>query len=246
MGPDLSGEGLKERSRKWLADHLRNPKAHDPKTMMPSFATLSDQAINQLVDYLLGLKQKSAAAAGALSAAVVSQPPAAGTSPGPHGETGMAANIIGSADHGAILFGKTCSSCHGSEGRGKIVNPGSKDGFVPLLNPIDQDEFSPDAKTFARKIDRYIQHGSRPEGPNPQFSMLSFGDTNALTQPQIADLEAYIMSLNEVDRAMIYHPGLSPETFFIFTAFAFLLEGLNLCGWWWFWGLGKKAIKGGQ
>ncbi len=245
IGPDLSGEGLKGRSRQWLADHLRNPKAHDPTTVMPSFAALSDQANSQLVDYLESLKEKTTAAApaGSVTAAALGQAPAAGTFIGPRGEPGMAANIIGSADHGAILFEKTCFSCHGPQGKGKIVNPGSKDGTVPPLNPINRDEFSPDPKTFAGKIDRYIQHGSRPEGPNPQFSMLPFGDTNALTQQQIADIEAYIMSVNEVDRAMIYHPGLSPDIFFIIIAFAFSLEGLNLWGWWWFWRLGKRQKK---
>ena len=241
IGPDLSGEGIKGRSRQWLSDHLRNPKAHDPATVMPSFAALSDKANSQLVDYLLSLKEKTMAAAstGSVMAAALGQAPAAVTSAGPQGEQGMAANIIGSADHGVILFEKTCFACHGPQGTGKIVNPGSKDGTVPPLNPIDRDEFSEDPKTFAGKIDRYIQHGSRPEGPNPQFSMLPFGDTNALTQQQIADLEAYIMRLNEVDRAMIYHPGLSPGIFFIITAFAFSLAGLNLWGWWWFWRLGK-------
>jgi ubiquinol-cytochrome c reductase cytochrome b subunit len=245
LGPDLSGEGIKGRSRPWLSDHLRNPKAHDPKTIMPSFAALSDEANSQLVDYLLGLREKTVAADSTGSAAVPGQTPASGTSPGPQRQPGPAVNIIGSADHGSILFDRTCSSCHSPQGKGKIVNPGSKDGMVPPLNPIDRDEFSPDPKTFAGKVDRYIQHGSRPEGSNPQFSMLPFGDANDLTQQQIADIEAYILSLNDVDRAMIYHPGLSPETFFIFTAFAFLLEGLNLCGWWWFWGLGRKTLKGG-
>jgi len=245
IGPDLSGEGIRGRSRQWLSDHLRNPKAHDPTTAMPSFAALSDKANSQLVDYLLSLKEKTTAGAPTRSvmAAVLGRAPAAGVSAGPQGEPGMAANIIGSASHGAILFEKTCFSCHGLHGTGKVVNPGSKDGMIPSLNPIDRDEFSEDPKTFAGKIDRYIQHGSRPEGPNPQFSMLPFGDTNALTQQQIADLEAYIMSLNEVDRAMIYHPGLSPGTFFIITAFAFSLAGLNLWGWWWFWRLGKDQQR---
>ena len=245
IGPDVSGEGLKGRSRQWLSDQLRNPKAHDPTTVMPSFAAMSDKANSQLVAYLLSLKEKTAAAspAGSVTGAALGQAPSAVTSTGSQGKAGMAANIIGSADHGSILFEKTCSSCHGPHGTDKIVNPGSKDGTVPPLNPIDRDIFSEDPKTFAGKIDRYIQHGSRPEGPNPQFSMLPFGDTNALTQQQIADIEAYIMSLNEVDRAIIYHPGLSPGVFFIITAFAFSLAGLNLWGWWWFWRLGKGPEK---
>jgi hypothetical protein len=73
--------------------------------------------------------------------------------------------------------------------------------------------------------------------------MLPFGDSNALTQQQIADLEAYILSLNGVNRAKINHPGLFPGTFFIITAFSFALVGLNLCGWWWFWGIGKRQRK---
>ena len=165
------------------------------------------------------------------------------TSTGPQGGTGMAVIIIGSAEHGAIIFAGTCSSCHGPQGTGGVANPGSKDETIPPLNPIDRDEFSPEPKAFAEKIDLYIQHGSRPEGPNPQVSMLPFGDTNALTQQQIADLEAYILSLNGVDRAKINHPGLSPGMFFIITVFAFLLVGINLLGWWWFWGLGKRQNK---
>jgi ubiquinol-cytochrome c reductase cytochrome b subunit len=236
IGPDLSGEGIKGRSRQWLRDHLRNPKAHDPATVMPSFAALGDKATNQLVDYLLSLKGQASATA---SAGVVAD----ATPTGPQVGTGLAVTIIGSAEHGAIIFAGTCSSCHGPQGTGGVANAGSKDGTIPPLNPIDQDEFSPEPKAFAEKIDLYIQHGSRPEGPNPQVSMLPFGDNNALTQQQIADLEAYILSLNGVDRAKINHPGVSPGTFFIIAAFAFLLVGINLLGWWWFWGLGKRQRK---
>ncbi len=235
IGPDLSGEGIKGRSGQWLKDQLRNPKSHDPTSIMPSFTSLTDEAINQLVEYLLSLKEKVAATASAPTGAA-----AAATSTGPQGGTGMAVTIIGSAEHGAVIFTGTCSSCHGPQGTGGIANPGSKDGTIPPLSPTDRDLFSPDPKAFAEKIDVYIQHGSRPEGPNPQVSMLPFGDTNSLTQQQIADLEAYILSLNGVDRAKINHPGLSPDMFFIFVVFAFLLVGINLLGWWWFWGLGKR------
>jgi ubiquinol-cytochrome c reductase cytochrome b subunit len=240
IGPDLSGEGLKGRSRQWLADQLRNSKAHNPASAMPSFAALGDKAINQLVEYLQSLKEKEKMTA---TASAPAEAGAAATSTGPQGAPGMAAAIIGSAEHGAMIFAGTCSSCHGPQGTGGVTNPGSKDGTIPPLNPIDQDEFNPDPKTFAEKIDLYVQHGSRPEGPNPQVNMLPFGDSNALTQQQIADLEAYILSLNGVDRAKINHPGLSQGMFFIITAFAFVLVGLNLCGWWWFWDIGKRKRK---
>ena len=92
--------------------------------------------------------------------------------------------------------------------------------------------FSPDPKTFAGIIDRYIQHGSRPEGPSPSLVMLPFGDTRALTQQQIADIEAYVMKLNGVDRAMIYHPGISPGVFLLIAVVTFVVAGLGLAGLW--------------
>ena len=243
IGPDLSGEGLKGHSREWLTEQLMNPKSHDPATVMPSFATIGKSEINNLVNYLLSLKAKTASGAAASTAAAPAvQAPAAAVGPGPRGQTGQAVTIIGSGEHGAVLFDANCTSCHGPNGTDKVPNQGSKDGTVPPLNPIDPDLFSHDPKTFAGKIDIYIQHGSRPEGPSPQLSMIPFGDTNALTQQQIADIEAYILSLNGVDRAAINHPGLTPDTFFIVTVFAFLLVGINLGGWW-LWGLGKEQTK---
>lgn len=240
IGPDLSAEGLKGRSRQWLSDQLSNPKSHNPSSIMPPLVSLSRDKVGQLIDYLLSLKGKIPATA---SATPVQAPTAANTT-GPQGEPGTAVAIIGSIDHGAVLFGTNCSSCHGSQGVGKIANPGSKDELIPSLNPIDRDEFSPDPKSFSEKIDRYIQHGSRPEGQNPLFSMPSFGDSHALTQQQIADLEAYVLHLNHVDRGMINHSGISPDIFLIMTIFAFSLICLNLWGWWWFGGLGKQKSKG--
>jgi len=242
IGPDLSDEGIKGRSREWLALQLTDPKSHNPASVMPAQTTLGSDKIGQLVDFLLAQK-----AAPSTPGSAVSLPaPTSSTLVGPHGTPGAAVMIIGSSDHGAILFEKTCSSCHGHEGKGKIPNPGSADGMVPPLNPIAADEFNRDLKIFVASIDRYIQHGSRPKGPNPQFSMLPFGDTHALTQQQIADLEAYILSINGVDRARINEPGIPPDIFLIITAFVFSLAYLNLFGWWFFGGLGKRREKRGD
>jgi ubiquinol-cytochrome c reductase cytochrome b subunit len=236
IGPDLSGEGLRGRTGEWMIAQIANPRAHDPKSVMPPFASLGDVKIANLVEYLQSLKGEAAATlkgpAGGAMASAQGQSPAAAATPGPHGENGFAVSIIGGADHGELLFEQTCTACHGPRGTGKVSNPGSGDGSVPSLNPVDQDIFNKDPKTFAETIDRYIQHGSRPEGPSPALVMLPFGDTRALTQQQIADIEAYVMKLNGVDRAMIYHPGISPEVFLLITVVVFVVSLLGLAGLW--------------
>jgi len=236
IGPDLSDEGLKGKTAEWLTEQLRDSKSHNPASIMPSFAALGNEKIGNLVEFLQSLKAESAAAskgsAGAAMAAAQGQAAALTAQPGPHGENGFAVTIIGSADHGELLFGETCTACHGPQGTGKVPNPGSDDGSVPSLNPVDQDIFNKDPKTFAATIDRYIQHGSRPEGPSPSIVMLPFGDTRALTQQQIADIEAYVMQLNGVDRARINHPGLQPDAFFWITVVVFVLMALAVAGLW--------------
>jgi mono/diheme cytochrome c family protein len=127
---------------------------------------------------------------------------------------GEAAYVIGNADHGRDIFELKCASCHGPQGTDKVPNPGSDDGFVPALNPIDQDLLNKDPQAFAKNIDTFIQHGSVPSGPNPQFHMLDFGDDHILTQQQIANVEAYILHLNGVDRAELINPGMKPVRFF--------------------------------
>jgi mono/diheme cytochrome c family protein len=82
------------------------------------------------------------------------------------------------------------------EGVGGHVNPGSADGTVPALNPIDETLKDPDYKTFATNLDLFLEHGSTPEGNNPIFQMPAWGDKNMITPQQIADVIAYIISLN--------------------------------------------------
>ncbi len=83
-----------------------------------------------------------------------------------------------------------------------------------------------------RNIDIYIQHGSVPEGPAPALKMLPFGDSNALTQEEIANLEAYVLSLNKVDRAALIDPGMQPLSFFYLAAAIFAAVALILGGIW--------------
>ena len=113
------------------------------------------------------------------------------------GLPGDAVNLKGDATSGAALFKVHCATCHGQAGKGGVPNPGSSDGTVPPLNPIDPLLKDPDDKTFATNIDLFIQHGSVPEGPSPFRTMPGWGDQNAITQQQIADVIAYVISLNK-------------------------------------------------
>ena len=108
--------------------------------------------------------------------------------------------MTGNRKIGAALFVSYCQSCHGPEGTDNVPNPGSVDGTVPPLNPIDPALSDKRAPVFARKIDRYMQHGSLPDGSGPVLFMPDWGDSKTLSQKEIASVEAYIMYINGVVR----------------------------------------------
>ena len=112
------------------------------------------------------------------------------------GSPGPAASMTGDANKGRALFGAYCAACHGPEGVQGVPNPGSDDGTVPPLNPIDSTLVNADPKVFAANLDLFIEHGSVPSGDNPSIIMPSFGDSQLLTGQQIADILAYVIRLN--------------------------------------------------
>jgi mono/diheme cytochrome c family protein len=113
------------------------------------------------------------------------------------GGPGDAINLTGDATQGADIFANNCVACHGDQGKGGVTNPGSDDKTVPSLNPIDPTMVNSDYKTFATNIDLFVEHGSTPEGESPALSMKAFGDDKLLTPQQIADVIAYVISLNK-------------------------------------------------
>jgi mono/diheme cytochrome c family protein len=119
---------------------------------------------------------------------------------GKQGPPGEAATLAGNWKQGKAIFEKQCQTCHGPQGTDKVQNPGSDDKTVPPLNPIDPELASKTPSAFAAKIDRYIQHGSIPDGPGPALFMPNWGDSKTLSQKEIADVEAYVMRLNGVRR----------------------------------------------
>jgi mono/diheme cytochrome c family protein len=112
------------------------------------------------------------------------------------GGPGTAINLKGDPNSGKQIFATNCQTCHNTEGKGGIPNPGSSDGTVPPLNPIDSTLISTDYKTFATNLDLFIEHGSTPAGNGPTFSMPAWGDKKQLTPQQIADVISYVISLN--------------------------------------------------
>lgn len=117
--------------------------------------------------------------------------------PGNPGGPGGAINLTGDPSAGQKVFIDHCQVCHGIEGTDNISNPGSDDGTIPPLNPIDSTLVSPDYQTFAYNLDLFLQNGSTPEGPNAAFQMPAWGAEGALAQQQIADVIAYLISLNQ-------------------------------------------------
>jgi mono/diheme cytochrome c family protein len=124
---------------------------------------------------------------------------AAGGIPRPSkpGGPGQAVTLTSDPAAGAAVFAANCATCHGEAGKGGVSNPGSERGVVPTLNPIEPALKGKDAGTFASNIDLFIQHGSTPKGANPFRTMPAWGDQNVLTQQQIADVIAYLISLNK-------------------------------------------------
>ncbi|HUI67625.1 MAG TPA: c-type cytochrome [Nitrospirota bacterium] len=55
IGPDLSGVG-RRRDKNWILQQLTDPKSHDPKSVMPSFARLAERDREYLAEYLVSLK----------------------------------------------------------------------------------------------------------------------------------------------------------------------------------------------
>lgn len=239
VGPNLSDEGGKSRGHDWLMAQLFDPRSHFPNTVMPSFASLGKAQRQAVVAYLL--TRRSAAAAGsspgrapARTAQSAAPPSSAKPLPahGKQGPPGPAADMVGNFSHGRRLFATYCAACHGEDGKGGIPNPGSTGGQVPSLNPIDSAFVSADPQIFANRIDRFVQHGSVPDGEHPALRMPPFGDSNALTQPEIANIVAYLMGLNGVNRAHIVDPGVEPARFFLLFLGALLVVALLLAGIW--------------
>jgi mono/diheme cytochrome c family protein len=112
------------------------------------------------------------------------------------GGPGEALKLFGDAKAGEKVYVDSCQKCHGEQGVGKIENPGSDDGTIPELNPIDETLVDIDPLVYACNLDLFVEHGSVPSGPSPKETMQPWGDNKVLTSQQIADVIAYVITLN--------------------------------------------------
>lgn len=55
IGPDLTMVG-KRHDKEWIEEQLKDPKAHNPNSIMPSYAKLSEKDREDIADYLSGLR----------------------------------------------------------------------------------------------------------------------------------------------------------------------------------------------
>jgi len=239
VGPVLTNESQRGRSKDWIISQIKNPRGHNPKSPMPPFLMLDSIQVNNLADYLLSPHPAYEANSGNENSGSISEE-SSGTNDSINTNvnntslqrdvsnltTGRAADMIGNIAHGALLFQQDCESCHGTDGKGGVPNPGSLIGRVPKLNPINKILFSKNPQVFAANIDKIIQHGSTPPGPNPQLHMLDFGDSHTLTQQQIANIEAYVLNLNEVNRAEIQITSFSPKEYYLIVIGTFAVAGI--------------------
>jgi ubiquinol-cytochrome c reductase cytochrome b subunit len=235
IGPDLSHETAKGRTAQWIVSQIKNPKVNNPASVMPVNVSLTDSQITALSSYLLNVDQGSPVSAGTTKINPSKNPNQTSNSSeagvnlqNQHPISGLASSYIGNPAHGEILYRQTCEGCHGPNGVGKVPNPGSDGGSVPGLNPISRKIYNLNSTAFIDQIDPIIQNGSVPAGLNPALKMPDFGKSNTLTQQQIAQIEAYILSINGVDRAQLENPGIKPERFMLFSLGLFVVASLIL------------------
>jgi len=171
QGPDLLQVGNR-RGAVWQELHLRDPRAFNPGSRMPSYSYLfsgDGQRGRDLVAYLTSLGETTSVERWEMTARERIAPPPAPSS----------------AERGAALFSTYCAACHGTDacgdGRfaGQLNDPNAdlrKSGFHSLPRGVPEEE----------ALARIVRHGLPPTSmPGHEW----------LTDQQVADLVAYVETL---------------------------------------------------
>jgi mono/diheme cytochrome c family protein len=179
-------------------EHGSTPEGPSPMINMPAWgdkSLLTPQQIADVIGYVISLNNFKGEYPKPIEIPVAT-PAAEVARPSNPGGAGAALGLEVNLASGKQVYQANCAMCHGAEGVGGIPNPGSTDGTVPELNPIDPTLVSSDYKTFATNVDLFLEHGSTPEGTSPIMNMPAWGDKSLLTPQQIADVIGYVISLN--------------------------------------------------
>ena len=180
----------------WFKDTIT---AGRPAQGMPTWGTVLSPL--QIGDLLALIDQWRTAANVVVPTPAPTEAPVEIARPSNSGGPGVALNLTGTVTAGQEVFVANCQKCHGPDGQGGVNNPGSDDGTVPPLNPIDSTLVNSELPVFAFNLDLFLEHGSTPSGSGPQLTMPAWGDQQKLTPQQIADVMAYVISLNPITGA---------------------------------------------
>jgi len=174
--------------------------AHQSNAQATVAATATAEPTNPCVDPA-ATAVPTVAQPATLAAGATEEAPVEIARPHTDGGPGPAVKLVGDAVKGAQIYVDNCQKCHGDQGATGVANPGSDDGTVPVLNPIDSTLIDANHYVYVCNLDLFIEHGSVPSGPSPAQTMVPWGDQAKLSPQQIADVIAYIISLNPVPTA---------------------------------------------
>lgn len=120
-GPDLSNEGGKLPDA-WHIGHLRDPRAYQPGSIMPSFAHLNAEDMKNLVAYIqsLGRKRFEDPANRHIYEAYYPEADSAFWKASEHHKPNV--DSAAAANSGAGIFRQNCAVCHGLNGTGNGPN----------------------------------------------------------------------------------------------------------------------------
>jgi cbb3-type cytochrome oxidase cytochrome c subunit len=145
-GPDLTNEGGRFPSE-WQKAHLISPRAVKPGSIMPSFSYLSEQDMNDLVQYIqtLGNKCTTTAFVQAPDEYMPTTPQGRGLAARKSVDTSSDA----AANAGRGIYTQNCAACHGLEGRGNGPNAITLEKKPPNLTRDYYKQY-PDEQWFYR------------------------------------------------------------------------------------------------
>ena len=162
----------------WYRDVINNGR---PAKGMPTWGTvLSPQQVSDIIAVFDFWRRNTATV---VAPAATTESGEEIARPSNSGGAGPAVSLTGDASTGA-QFSATVRNVMGRMIPGDCQSR-LDDGTVPPLNPIDETLISADPQVYAYNLDLFVEHGSTPEGTNPQQSMPAWGDEGKLSPSRL-------------------------------------------------------------